>query len=47
MFTPDVIDVSELPQTLELTVDGQWTESTAGGSRKIEIKQDGNGKKKG
>ena len=47
LFTPDSLDVSELPETIELTVEGSWTESSAGGSRKIEIKEDGNGKKKG
>lgn len=30
-----------------MTVQGSWTEASAGGSRKIEIKEDGNGKKKG
>lgn len=47
LFSPDPIDVSELPETIELTVEGTWTEASAGGSRKIEIKEDGNGKKKG
>lgn len=35
LFTPDSIDVSELPQTIELSVEGAWNESSAGGSRKI------------
>lgn len=35
LFTPDSLDVSELPETIELTVEGAWTESSAGGSRRI------------
>lgn len=36
-----------MPETIELTVDGTWTEPLAGGSRRIEVKEDNNGKKKG
>lgn len=47
LLSPDPIDVTELPETLETSVEGQWNDSCAGGSRKIEIKEDGMGKKKG
>ena len=35
LFSPDSLDVTEMSETLETTVDGTWTESSAGGSRKI------------
>lgn len=38
LFSPDPLDVTQLPETTETTLEGQWTESSAGGSRKIEIK---------
>lgn len=39
LLTPDPIDVTELPETMEFTVEGSWTEASAGGSRKIELKE--------
>jgi hypothetical protein len=38
LFSPDSLDVTQLSETIESTVDGQWTETSAGGSRKIEVK---------
>jgi hypothetical protein len=35
LFSPDSLDVTQLSETIESTVDGQWTETSAGGSRKI------------
>lgn len=47
IFTSETIDVVELPETVEQTVEGTWSEHLAGGSRKIEVKEDAHGKKKG
>lgn len=35
VFTSEAIDIVEMPETQETTVDGQWTEISAGGRRKI------------
>ena len=47
LFSPDAIDVTQMAETLETTIEGQWTESSAGGSRRIEVKEEGANKKKG
>ena len=35
IFTSEAIDIVEMPETLETTVEGQWTDNSAGGRRKI------------
>ena len=42
LFASESIDIVEMPETLETTVDGQWTDNSAGGRRKIEGKENPN-----
>lgn len=38
LFSPDLLDVTQLSETTEVSVEGQWNETSAGGSRRIEVK---------
>ncbi len=38
VFASDPIEVVEMPETLEVSMDGTWAESNMGGRRKIENK---------
>lgn len=40
IFTSDKVDVAEMPETIEVQMEGSWTENNAGGMRKLENGRD-------
>jgi hypothetical protein len=40
VFSSEEIDVCEMPETLEVSMEGNWGDNTAGGKRKSENNKD-------